>query len=147
MKYIKFNTTAGNYSRHDVMAAAWSIYATAVHNGQREIRLSLDQRYNFNREAEQAAREIAALKGWRGLEADQAKSRARRAAKRGNEQPANVFNSPLVKDYQANRRDLRRVCADRLDFYGRNHWAKDDRDRRILAILAKNFARWQQAQK
>ena len=143
MKYVKFNTTAGNYSHNDVMVAAWSIYATAVRNGYREIKISLDQRYNFNREAEQAAREIAALKGWRGLEADQAKNRARHAAKRDNEQPANVLSSPLVKDYQTSRRHLNRVCADHLDFSGRNHWAKSERDLKILAILARAFARYQ----
>lgn len=45
----------------------------------------------------------------------------------------------IVRDYMQHRDQLRRVCADRLDFYGRNHWAKDDRDRRTLAILGRHF--------
>ena len=140
-----WNSTAGTYSRRDVIRAAWTIYAAAV----REIMCSTysdvrqprhDQRYKFNREAEAAARDIIAARGFDGIRKDRETHRERVRAKVADERrPANVLALPIVIDYRNNRHHLRRVCADRLDFSGRNHWAKDDRDRRALAILAAHF--------
>ena len=46
----------------------------------------------------------------------------------------NVLNNPLVRDYIANGGY---VLPDRLAFRsGRNHWAKNDFDRKILKVLA-----------
>lgn len=140
-----WNSTAGTYTRRDVIRAAWTVYAAAV----REIMCSTysdvrqprhDQRYKFNREAEAAARDIIARKGFDGIRKDRETHRERTRAKVAEERrPLNVLALPIVRDYMQHRDQLRRVCADRLDFYGRNHWAKDDRDRRALAILAKYF--------
>ena len=140
-----WNSTAGTYSRRDVIRAAWTVYAAAVrdfmcstYSDVRQPRH--DQRYKFNREAEAAARDIIAARGFDGINSDRTKHRERVRAKVADERrPLNVLALPIVRDYMQNRHHLRRVCADRLDFSGRNHWAKDDRDRRALAILAKYF--------
>ena len=140
-----WNSTAGTYTRRDIIRAAWTVYAAAV----REIMCSTysdvrqprhDQRYRFNREAEAAARDIIARKGFDGIRKDREKHRERVRAKVADERrPLNVLALPIVRDYMQHRADLRAVRADRLDFYSRNHWAKDDRDRRALAILAAHF--------
>ena len=140
-----WNSTANEYTRRDVIRAAWTIYAAAV----REIMCSTysdvrqprhDQRYKFNREAEAAAQEIIAARGFDGINSDRTKHRERTRAKVADERrPANILAAPIVSDYRKHRHELRRVCVDRLDFYGRNHWAKNDRDRHALEILARHF--------
>jgi hypothetical protein len=140
-----WNSTAGTYTRRDIIRAAWTIYAAAVQNFlcsiYSEVRIPRhDQRYRFNREAEATARDIVSRKGLQGIQADREKHRQRTRAKVAEERrPANILSAPIVRDYMQHRADLRAVRADRLDFYGRNHWAKDDRDRRALAILARHF--------
>ena len=146
-----WNSTAGTYTRRDVIRAAWTVYAAAV----REFMCSTysdvrqprhDQRFKFNREAEAAARQIIAAKCFNGIMKDRQTRRDRIRAKGAEERrPRNILAAAIVRDYIQNRHDLRRVCADRLDFYGRNHWAKDDRDRKILTILSRNFARYNAA--
>lgn len=140
-----WNSNANTYTRRDIIRAAWTIYAAAVReflcSTYSEVRIPRhDQRYRFNREAEAVARDIVIRKGLRGIQADREKHRERTRAKVAEERrPANILAAPIVRDYMQHRDQLRRVCADRLDFYGRNHWAKDDRDRRTLAILARHF--------
>lgn len=140
-----WNSTANEYTRRDVIRAAWTIYAAAVRefmcSTYSDVRVPRhDQRYKFNREAEAAAREIIAAKGFNGIMKDRQTHRDRTRRKVEEERrPLNVLALPIVRDYMQHRHELRRVCADRLDFYGRNHWAKNDRDRRALAILAAHF--------
>ena len=140
-----WNSTAGTYTRRDIIRAAWTIYAASVRefmcSTYSDVRIPRhDQRYKFNREAEAAARDIIAAKGFDGLRKDREKHSERVRAKVADERrPLNVLALPIVRDYCENRHHLRRVCADCLDFSGRNHWAKDDRDRRALAILAAHF--------
>lgn len=146
-----WNSTAGTYTRRDIIRAAWTIYAASVRefmcSTYSDVRIPRhDQRYKFNREAEQAARDIVRAKGFAGIQSDREKHRARTRAKvEEQNRPANVLALPIVRDYREHRHDLRGVRPDRLDFYGRNHWAKNDRDRVILAILAKGFARYQES--
>lgn len=60
---------------------------------------------------------------------------------------SNVLNNPIVIDYYMNRSQIKNVAKDCIIFHGgRNHWAKDKRDIRILAILAKNFQKYKEAQ-
>lgn len=47
----------------------------------------------------------------------------------------NILSRPLVKDYINNKHSLKKVHENRLEFYGRNHWAKDELDLRILKKL------------
>lgn len=140
-----WDSPANSYTRRDVIRAAWTIYAAAVRaslcSTYSDVRIPRhDQRYRFNREAETEARAIVSRKGWQGIQSDRQKHRDRTRAKVADERrPANILAAPLVRDYRENRAHLRRVCVDRLDFSGRNHWAKDDRDRRALEILARHF--------
>lgn len=54
---------------------------------------------------------------------------------KGSRKFTNVFDNPLVKDYTSNKWNLIKVHSDRLEFSGRNHWAKNEQDLRILKIL------------
>ena len=139
-----YNIPAGEYTPAQVRAAAWNIYAAQVraHFSRGKQAPSLDRRYNFNREV---VAEFNRITKAHDIEADHARHIARRRLAMTTSD--NIKAAPLVRDYYANRHQLRRVCAERLEFYGRNHWAKNDRDRRILAILAKNFARWKEERK
>ena len=47
----------------------------------------------------------------------------------------NILSRPLVKDYINNKNSLKKIHNDHLEFYGRNHWAKDELDLRILKKL------------
>ena len=140
-----WNSTRNEYDRRDVIRAAWTVYAAAVRefmcSTYSDVKQSRhDQRYKFNREAEAAARDIIERKGREGITRDRETHRARTRRKVEEERrPRNILAAPLVRDYMQHRHELRRVCVDRLDFYGRNHWAKNDRDRRILAVLARHF--------
>lgn len=60
---------------------------------------------------------------------------------RENQKPEpfkNILQNPIVKDYINNRHKLKQILNDRLLFWGgRNHWAKNETDLRILSILRK----------
>lgn len=47
----------------------------------------------------------------------------------------NYLNNPLIRDYVSNKRFLKNIYPDRLVFLGRNHWAKNETDLRILKVL------------
>ncbi len=140
-----WNRTVGTYTRRDIIRAAWTIYAAIV----RDFRYSTysddkmprhDQRYKFNREAMAVARDIISRKGLEGIQNDRNQHRERNRVKVADERhPINVLALPIVRDYRDNRHQLCRICVDRLVFHGRNHWAKNERDRRVLGILAAHF--------
>ena len=138
-----WDSAAGTYTTEDVKRAAWALYAAGVRemlcSTYSDIKIPrFDQRYNFNREAEAAAREIVRAKGVQGIRRDRERHRERTRAKvEERRRPINILASPIVRDYRENHGDLLRVNGDRLIFSGRNHWAKDERDKRILAILAR----------
>ncbi|MBQ5971856.1 MAG: hypothetical protein IJL45_05575 [Prevotella sp.] len=146
---LYFDIPAGQYTPAQVRAAAWFLYAQNV----REFLCSTysgawiprpDRRFKFNREVEALARKIINSKGLAGIMADRQKHRDRTRARVESEKaPRNILAAPLVRDYYAHRSHVRRVLPDRLQFDGRNHWAKNDRDSQILAILAKNFKKYQ----
>lgn len=50
----------------------------------------------------------------------------------------NIFSNPLVNDFIKNKINLDTIYKDRLRFSGRNHWAKNDYDKKILLILQKH---------
>lgn len=71
----------------------------------------------------------------------------KQVARRKNKPAAfsNVLSNPIVKDYRANRPFIEKIYPDRIVFSGyRNHWAKDEKDIRILRILRKL---WMEKQK
>lgn len=53
----------------------------------------------------------------------------------------NILYNPLVRDYFANRDNLKEVHSSHLEFRGRNHWAKCERDLKILEILKRNWTK------
>lgn len=64
------------------------------------------------------------------------KQRARRNAK--PTAYTNVLQRPIVQDWKSNHGAYGfKILSDRLVHGSRNHWAKNDTDRKILAILAK----------
>lgn len=50
-----------------------------------------------------------------------------------------ILELPLVKDYINNKGMIKFINDDRINFYGRNHYAKNAKDYSILAILRKKF--------
>lgn len=97
-----------------------------------------DNRLNFTHDVKQFIKKIDLTEQQVN---DIIKLKQKRAkAKRGMNDFTNIYNEPLVKDYRNNKGNLRGVYDNRLFFSGgRNHWAKNDRDVKILAILKKNF--------
>lgn len=51
----------------------------------------------------------------------------------------NIFTLPIVYDYFKHKHNLKDIQSDRLEFWGRNHWAKTDKDLKIIKILSKHF--------
>lgn len=49
----------------------------------------------------------------------------------------NILGRPIVKDYLNNKHQIKAIHKDRIDFFGRNHWAKDDMDLKILDSIIK----------
>lgn len=49
----------------------------------------------------------------------------------------NILDCPLVRDWKSNKgRYGFMITAERIMHGSRNHWAKSDRDKKILAVLA-----------
>jgi hypothetical protein len=60
-----------------------------------------------------------------------------RAAQKRIKETVNIFEQPLVKDYLNNKQHIKAIHKDRIEFYGRNHWVKNSKDFKILAVLNK----------
>lgn len=67
------------------------------------------------------------------------KIKSKRAAQKLIKETVSIFNQPLVKDYINNKHYIKAIHQDRIEFYSRNHWAKNDKDLKILQILSKKF--------
>jgi hypothetical protein len=66
-----------------------------------------------------------------------AKKRTRRESMPS--QYKNYLMNRIVIDYFNNFSSLKGVYNDRLSFYGRNHWAKNQEDYKILEVLKQGF--------
>lgn len=149
MNTYKLNRPANSYTRRDVMAAAWGLYATQVHavctpSQNCPTFSGIDRRYNYNNEVLTEFRRI-----WNAdrLRADRDKVRDRRkgAAWPRIDEPQGIKNNHLVKDYYLHRSEVRTIDKMHIDFFCRNHWARNERDSKILTILARNFSRYQES--
>lgn len=49
----------------------------------------------------------------------------------------NIYNNHLVVDYLANKRHLTNIYDNQLCFCGRNHYARNEQDLKIISILKK----------
>ena len=53
---------------------------------------------------------------------------------------SNILDSSLYYDFKNNRHDIKFITPERIAFIGnRNHWAKSERDSKILNILSKHI--------
>lgn len=93
--------------------------------------ISLDRRYNFNKE-------VLAYIAKHKAEIDKDIILAKRKERFNNKkQPfTNILSNPLVKDFKNNRFDLKSISNEGLHFIGgRNHWAKNSLDFKVLGVL------------
>ena len=121
---------SNEYSDKDVKAYAIKVMTStsAILFGKMK---KLDRRFNFNRDVIKFIEKNPVNKF------DILKKRRDRAKNKPSEF-INVLSRPLVKDFKNNKAYLRQILPDRLCFHsGRNHWAKDSFDFKILAILRK----------
>lgn len=52
----------------------------------------------------------------------------------------NILQNPIVKDYINNKSHIKQVLTNGIMFYGgRNHWAKNEKDLRILKIICSTW--------
>lgn len=68
-----------------------------------------------------------------------AKKQKQRAQNRDIAHVENYRNNKLVIDYFTNKSNIKYISCDCIHFYGRNHWAKNSTDLKVLAILKKHF--------
>jgi hypothetical protein len=52
---------------------------------------------------------------------------------------SNVLNNKLYVDFKKNKLNVRFINDTHINFYGRNHHAKNEIDLKVLSILKKNF--------
>jgi len=96
----------------------------------------LDMRFNFNREV------VAAMKAnaLTAQQVDEVRAKRQDRRKRKVQRFKNILQNPLILDYLSNKHQLNHIGPNGLHFYSnRNHWAKDNRDRKILEVLQKHF--------
>ena len=63
-----------------------------------------------------------------------------RAVKKQIATVPNFIQNPLVKDYFSNKHNILFISDDCIRFLGyRNHWAKNDADKKVLVVLKKHF--------
>lgn len=128
---------ANEYTQKDVkrrgLAILYSTQSILLNHNLRRFRL--DMRYNFNKDLAAFIRQNALPEN----ERQRVKELRRQRAKNKSPEYTRIFDLPIVKDWIKNkRRELKGISGDGLHFYGgRNHWAKNDKDRKILSILKK----------
>ena len=133
--------TKKQYPQKDVAKTAYKIiYSSDVLILRRDIGYikmkMLDLRYNFHKEV---ARFVATHKISDNERITIIEKRKNRRANK-NYILIPISKLPIVFDYLEHKLDLIQVCDDHLRFYsGRNHWAKNEKDLKILAILKKHF--------
>jgi hypothetical protein len=127
------------YTQKDVTKAAYRIAFSPVRmlsngrNGFKHYAVSSDMRYSFWKEVKREYTRIT-----QGIDNRAILEKQRdRARMRSANAFANVLSNPLFKDWKANKSRGIRVHPDRLAIGSRNHWAKTEADRKVLAILAK----------
>lgn len=122
---------ANEYTQKDVTATAYRIafdyYRLLLNKPFGYARP--DYRFNFWKEVRQKFDEIA-----KNVDFDRVKRLRRERVKGKYTAPGNVLQNPLYLDWKRNNMTVK---ADRLTDGYRNHWAKSEFDRKVLAILAK----------
>ena|GEM_PF-6976846 len=103
----------------------------AKHGEEKEIKL-LDFRTNYANDVYTAFKNIRSSKAAGVYE---------KRRERANRRPyifSSIFSNPLIRDYVANRNNIQYINDTHLHFYGgRNHFAKNSKDLKIIAIFSK----------
>lgn len=109
-------------------------YATSFQILQKMPRL--DMRFNFNKEV---MKEIKKMKAnFSNNEKEYIKQVRKIRAERKINTAFLLFDNPIVKDYISNKNNIIHIADDHIHFAGgRNHWAKNDHDLKIIAVLKK----------
>lgn len=110
-------------------------YVYSVDNLYRQKPPRLDMRFNSSRET------LKLIKKLQISEPEKKRIITLKKERSGNriEKFTNVLSNPIVRDYGANNGYLTGVFSDHLQFGGRNHWAKNSTDLKVLAILKRNY--------
>lgn len=97
----------------------------------------LDRRFNLNKEI---LKHFKLLKNTIGInELIMIKDIKRHRSEHKKAAIQSILERPLVVDFIKNKRNVLRINEDRIMFKdGRNHWAKDNKDLKILSILRKS---------
>ena len=128
--------TANNYTAKDVTKMGKKIIFSTLHIlGIKRVKL--DRRFNFNKDvlAYVFTHQLSERRKAEVLAKRKERAKAKAAA------PLSIFQLPILKDYLANKQNLRAIYDTHLAFYNRNHWAKTPQDKRILAVLKKHFSK------
>ncbi len=95
-------------------------------------KINLDRRYKVNQLAINYIKKIRATIDFTEIRLLQKERRIRLL----NNQ-CNILQNHIVKDWIENKNMVKSIDDEKISFYGRNHWAKNDRDVKILEILSK----------
>jgi len=102
------------------------------------FRRQLDFRTNFDRSVFSEITKLLKVLDFSEI----AKKQKKRALNRIIEIPVNYLNNTLYIDYKANKKDILRITDNCIQFRtGRNHWAKNLNDIKVLSILKKHYER------
>jgi hypothetical protein len=106
----------------------------SVDNLYRNRMPRLDMRFNSSHETLRLIKKLQISDS----EKQKIKEIKRQRAMTRTEKFTNILSNPIVIDFLSNKNNLVYVYNDHLRFYGnRNHWAKTEKDLKILAILKK----------
>ena len=128
---------ANTYTQKQIESAAKRIAYRVVtsFNKARQLQREFDLRFNFDRAVKSRVQEIIPTINEQDIKA---KIKARRQAK--CQEFSNALSNGIVKDYINNKDSLKAIACDRLIFIGgRNHWAKNENDEKILSILKNKY--------
>ena len=127
---------ANEYTEKDVKRAGYRLIYSGQNLTLLQPKIRMDKRYNFSR---------AVLAFYRANQLTDFERKIvlqKRKERRLNKPPQYVplFELPIVKDWLKNKHEVNHIGQNVMQFWGgRNHWAKNDKDRQILAILKKKF--------
>lgn len=125
--------TKNSYTEKDVRIIGLKILYS--HNYMWTGKVKLDRRYNRNKAIMRFLRENALSESEKERITQ---LRRERVLNRKIKPFIKIKDNPMVKDYLNNKKDLKKVFDSHLWFYGnRNHWAKNEKDVKILKILMK----------
>lgn len=127
-------TICKNVKKHIANCAKYKIFA--LDEIKHRFYLSYDMRMKKNwEELGKLSRSYKDMGGYEGMREIFNKKISRN--KNRIEKFTNIYNNHLIVDYLANKRHLTKIYDDLLCFRGRNHYARNSQDLKIISILKK----------